>query len=149
MLGISARQGPHQVAQKFTRTTWPRSALRSKSRPSAFVILRGGARYPLIGSAASGCRKATRVARTAAERTFQPFGILLRIVLTSTVKSVPRDHLEERRRNQLINGYFDVAVEFKVSLFASSITFVKATPGAMSRRSYPVSFGKAPDPLSG
>src|SRR6202043_2520425 len=104
-----ARQGPHQVAQKFTRTTWPRSALRSKSRPSAFVILRGGARYPLIGSAASGCRKVRGAAEAAPERRFQPFGILLRIVLECTVKSVAGDHLEERRRNQYINGYFDVA----------------------------------------
>ena len=38
--GISATQGPHQVAQKSTRTTLPRSFARSTSEPSTAVNLR-------------------------------------------------------------------------------------------------------------
>src|SRR5580704_11186748 len=41
--GISARQGPHQVAQKFRKTTLPCKAAMVRGLPSSAVSLNSGA----------------------------------------------------------------------------------------------------------
>ena len=43
--GISARHGPHQVAQKLTMTTLPRSDAGEISRPSRSVTVNAGAGF--------------------------------------------------------------------------------------------------------
>lgn len=42
-VGISLRQGPHQLAQKCTSAQWPRALARSNAFPSAFFNLSAGA----------------------------------------------------------------------------------------------------------
>ncbi len=62
--GISSRHGPHQVAQKLTSTTWPRSSSRRTLRPSAPRSVKSGAVALGAGVAAAASATAAKVAAT-------------------------------------------------------------------------------------
>src|SRR6516165_2881678 len=64
--GISWRHGPHQLAQKFSITTWPLYCARLTSPPVRAPSENGGAGAP--GAAASSGSDRSTVAATAAIR---------------------------------------------------------------------------------
>src|ERR1700733_6639721 len=64
-IGISCRQGPHQLAQKLISTTWPLRSARLTGLPAAAGNLNAAAGEPVLaagaGSAAAGARARPRV----------------------------------------------------------------------------------------
>src|SRR3972149_5705069 len=52
MAGLSSLQGPHQVAQKFTSTSCPRSTLRLARSPCKVCKAKSGASAPTSGAGA-------------------------------------------------------------------------------------------------
>ena len=73
MEGISSRQGGHQVAQKFTKTTWPRASASVRGLPSAVQPRTGGAATGRATGVTSKAFSATRAAcRGASTHSCQP-----------------------------------------------------------------------------
>src|ERR1700733_8850013 len=73
--GISCWQGPHQVAQKFTMTTWPLYWLRAACCPVTAVRVKAGA-GPDASPLAANAADATTIAAMA--QRFNPFIVALR-----------------------------------------------------------------------
>src|SRR5258706_14562578 len=114
-IGISWRQGTHQLAQKFSTTTSPRSALRSIGSPEKLRATRAGAFRPARGGAPPGTGEPSSAPPSTASATPARRGRCLPKIL----KAIAGIELPHLVREQLIAArvgiqrYRDVRIQLK------------------------------------